>query len=234
MEGRLEWTVGEMAPFSGRAVAMRARTAVLRRRRSRRGQRRIAYIHNLARNGKDHTQVAACDRIDSLRITKRSAFQLKLAGGLRQLLFFLLRFLDAIAILDPLVVLPRIREETKQKHPSQHRHDKVIAAALIIGFANNVAVDDALFKTDLNGHQFFSHARNFALRARGLLRTSSSVAVTTFFVRMRPESVDARNFCFTIRSSSEWNEITTTRPPLRTTVIEEFRKLSRLPNSSLR
>ena len=41
---------------------------------------------------------------------------------------------------------------------------------------------------DFNGHQSLSHARNFALRARGLPRTSASPAVTTFFV-----STTARN-----------------------------------------
>src|SRR5262245_64109292 len=101
-----------------------------------------------------------------------------------------------------------------------------------IGFANHVAIDDAFFNMNFDGHQILSQARSFALRARGLRRTSSSDAVTTFFVSTRPGTADTRNLCLTIRSSSEWNVITTTRPPERTMPIAESMKCSRLLNSS--
>src|SRR5262245_7967819 len=101
-----------------------------------------------------------------------------------------------------------------------------------IRLTDNVIVD-ALLNMNFDRHQLLSHARSFALRARGLRCTSSSDAVTIFFVSTRPGTADARNFCFTIRSSSEWNAITTTRQQGRTTATEESRNISRLFNSSL-
>src|SRR5882757_6596239 len=74
-----------------------------------------------------------------------------------------------------------------------------------------------------------SAARSFADRARGLARTSSSPAVTGRLVRIRKLGADCaisgrcrepppvlprllRKF-LTMRSSSEWNDTTTSRPP---------------------
>src|SRR5881628_1258207 len=129
--------------------------------------------------------------------------QPKLAPDLSQLLFLLLGLLDAIAVLDPLVVLPAVGKETEQKNPSQCRHDDVITMAFRVALADHAIVDDPFFKMDFNGHQLLSHARNFALRARGLPCSSFSFAATTFLVRTDPATAGARNFCLTIRSSSE-------------------------------
>src|SRR5262245_1463476 len=60
-------------------------------------------------------------------------------------------------------------------------------------------------------------ARNLALRDRGFRSDSSLLGTCGFLVSTTkagsslPES--ARNVCFTIRSSSEWNEITQRQPP---------------------
>src|SRR6266850_2963303 len=60
-------------------------------------------------------------------------------------------------------------------------------------------------------------ARNLALRDRRFRSDSALVGICGFLVSTTnagsslPES--ARNVCFTIRSSSEWNEITQRRPP---------------------
>ena len=60
-------------------------------------------------------------------------------------------------------------------------------------------------------------ARSLALRARGLRCTSSSLGTIGFFVSTFTAASSlrssARSVCFTIRSSSEWNAITTSRAP---------------------
>src|SRR5262245_42854099 len=139
--------------------------------------------HQLSRKWKDHAQVTASDRVDTLRIPQLRALHAELPAGFCQLFFFLLRFLDAVSVLYPLIMLPGVNEETQQNHGGEPRHHNVVAIALHIGFADDVAVDDSLFQMDFYGHQLLSHTRSFALRARGLRRTSSSPAVTTFFVR---------------------------------------------------
>ena len=57
-------------------------------------------------------------------------------------------------------------------------------------------------------------ARSFALRARGFRSISASVGTCGRLVRMLipPAACRARSVCFTTRSSSEWNVITTRRP----------------------
>ena len=57
-------------------------------------------------------------------------------------------------------------------------------------------------------------ARSFALRARGFRSISASLGTSGRFVRivMPPAVCSARSVCFTTRSSSEWNVITTRRP----------------------
>src|SRR5205085_4721596 len=60
-------------------------------------------------------------------------------------------------------------------------------------------------------------ARSLALRDRGFRPASSLLGTCGFLVRIISagssmlESI--RNVCFTIRSSSEWNEMTQRRPP---------------------
>src|SRR5438105_10281143 len=95
-----------------------------------------------------------------------------------------------------------------------------------------------------------SAARRAALRARGLRSTSAEAARSGRRVRARKparcpqaqvggrggqmQSRDSRaKNCLTIRSSSEWNEITTIRPPGRTTRMAEERARSRFASSSL-
>src|SRR5690349_12589689 len=100
-------------------------------------------------------------------------------------------------------MLPAISEQAEEEHPSQCGDDDVIAMTLYIWFPNYIVVDDALFEMNFYRHQLLSQARSFALRARGLAATSSWLATTTFFVNTWPGTAEARNFCFTMRSSSE-------------------------------
>src|ERR1017187_1150889 len=97
--------------------------------------------------------------------------------------------------------------------------------------------------------QSFSATRNFALRARGLLRTSTSSAVTGFRVTIRntsfrPHAHPGRSVgqvqpvlfstknCFTMRSSREWKEMTAIRPPDFKNCVAVSRPRLRLPSSS--
>src|SRR5206468_4044518 len=63
-------------------------------------------------------------------------------------------------------------------------------------------------------HGVRSSTRSLALRARGLARTSSSPGVRgDGSSSAKFAAASARNACFTMRSSPEWNEITPSRPP---------------------
>src|SRR5207249_11955377 len=63
-------------------------------------------------------------------------------------------------------------------------------------------------------HDVRSNTRSLALRARGLARTSSSPGVRgDGSSSAKLAGASARNACFTMRSSPEWNEITPSRPP---------------------
>ena len=79
-----------------------------------------------------------------------------------------------------------------------------------------------------------SAARSLALRARGLRSSSSSPGTTGRFVSTRTIASarsSARKVCLTIRSSSEWKLITTTRPPSRSRFTTSRRNASS-PSSS--
>src|SRR4030095_17136105 len=63
-------------------------------------------------------------------------------------------------------------------------------------------------------HASRSSTRSFALLARGFARTSSSVGCRgDGSSAANPAGSRARNVCFTMRSSPEWNEMTPSRPP---------------------
>src|SRR5215467_214001 len=129
-------------------------------------------------------------------------------------------------------MLPSVKEQTEEKCPKQAGHPDIFTPILCVCIADDIGIIDSLFKMDFDRHQLLSQALNFALRARGFRRRSSSEAVTTFFVNTFPAVTGVRNLFFTIRSSSEWNEITTSRPPGRTTVMAPSIKDSRLLSSS--
>src|SRR6184192_1991966 len=79
----------------------------LDRLRIRNRQRRVRTERDqLAGNRNDHAELFPRNRVDSLGIAERRAFEPKLASDLRQLLFLFLSFLNPIAVLNPLVVLP--------------------------------------------------------------------------------------------------------------------------------
>ena len=96
----------------------------------------------LAGSGDDHPELFPRNGINSLRIAQRCALQPKLASGLSQLLLLLLGFLDAIAVLDPLVVLPAVSKQAEQENRSQCRHDDVITMAFRVDLADHAVVDD--------------------------------------------------------------------------------------------
>src|SRR5262249_5120175 len=125
-----------------------------------------------------------------------------------------------------------IKKQTHQKGAEQTCHAEVLAPVLDVVLTNDVAVAEPLLQMNFDCHYALSHARSFALRARGLRRTSSSDAVTTFFVSAFPAVTLFRNLFFTIRSSSEWKVKMTRRPPERTVVMEESIKDSSAASSS--
>src|SRR5262249_40862701 len=128
----------------------------------------------------------------------------KLFSSFEEHLPLLLRLFDAICILNPPVMLPTIKQKTESEESGDQRNQDVFATAADIGLANDGCIVDPFVEVDFDSrHYFFSHARNFALRARGLRRTSSSTAVTTFLVNTVPGTEGVRNLFFTIRSSSE-------------------------------
>src|SRR5207247_650188 len=98
-----------------------------------------------------------------------------------------------------------------------------LALARLVDLAHDRVVADVLLNGVLERlHQaILSAARSFALRARGLRPTSSTPGTNGFFVSTfipaRPRSgrwglrASARSVCFTMRSSSEWNVMMTSR-----------------------
>src|SRR5690625_4943881 len=77
-----------------------------------------------------------------------------------------------------------------------------------------------------------SNARKRALRARGLVSFSASVAPSGRFVSTS-KSGSRRRLCFTMRSSSEWKLMTTSRPPGSSIQPAAARTVSSAPSSSL-
>src|SRR5438093_2121028 len=106
--------------FEGSRLWLSSGLLPLRRRN---GQWRIRIERDeLAGSRNDHPELFPRNGINSLRIAQRCAFQPELASGLSQLLLLLLGFLDAIAVLDPLVVLPvdPIRDRKSTRLNSSH------------------------------------------------------------------------------------------------------------------
>src|SRR5207237_10668275 len=150
---------------------------------------------------------------------------------------FLLHALDVVAVAEQLEVLPRREQQHHdQEHADSHRAPQ-LALPRLVHFADDWIVPHVLLDRVFEihrAHSTLSIARSFALRARGFRASSASAGTSGRFVRMRIASSAfsiARNVCFTIRSSREWNVITASRAPWSSRRAAPARNASR-PSSS--
>src|SRR3989338_3579915 len=81
----------------------------------------------------------------------------------------------------------------------------------------------------------FSIARNFALRLAGFNLISVADAVSGFLYKIfaSPFLERCTKYCLTILSSTEWNVMTTTRPPHASALHAAERPFLSAPSSSL-
>src|SRR6266849_10497352 len=131
-----------------------------------------------------------------------------------------LQLLDLVAMAEQLEMLPRREEQDQHEERGDAGRLPELALPRPVDLADDRVVPHILLDGVLEGlHQaILSATRSLALRARGLRSTSSSRGTIGFFVKTctSPSRCwSARSVCFTIRSSSEWNVITTRRAPAR-------------------
>src|SRR6188768_2108194 len=170
-------------------------------------------------------------RAQSLDLEPEMAIDLLFRGTL------LLHALDLVAMLQQLEVLPG----RKQQHDDQEQADPERAPQLalsgLVDLPDDRVVANVLLDRVLEVHRAHANlsiTRSLALRARGLRAVSASPGTAGRFVRIRrpsPAFSSARNVCFTIRSSSEWNVITANRAPASRRRAASPRNTSR-PSSS--
>ena len=147
--------------------------------------------------------------LDPPRRAERLDLQLEMAVDFFLRHSFLLQALHQVAVLNELEMLPG-REE---QHRDEQRPDPDSAQQLTLARFVDLADDrvvahvflDRVFEVG-RAHASLSIARSLALRARGLLATSSSLASIGRLVRIRIAAsawASARKVCLTMRSSSE-------------------------------
>src|SRR6185503_14586925 len=128
-----------------------------------------------------------------------------------------------------LEMLPGGQEEDEHEEAGHADRLPQLAVTLLVHLADDRVVPDVFLDGVFEGfhgcsprvpalHAIRSAARSLALRARGLAATSSSRGTIGFLVSTctRPSRCcSARSVCLTMRSSSEWKAITTSRAPAR-------------------
>src|SRR6185503_9871829 len=174
----------------------------------------------------------ALGRLQRLRLEPQVAVHLGLGRA------FLLHLLEAVAVAAQLELLPGPEEQHRdEEHADGHRPDH-LAVPLPIDFAHDRVVANVLLDRVFEGfgvHADTSAARSLALRARGLRSISAAAGTSGRLVRTRrphsPAACIERRTCFTTRSSSEWNVMTTSLPPGRSRAATVCRQ-SPSPSSS--
>src|SRR5262249_22462890 len=133
----------------------------------------------------------------------------------------LLHALDLVSVPEQFEVLPGREQQHDDEEETDPDRAPELALPRLVDLADDRVVANVLLDRVLEvhiAHANLSIARSFALRALGLRATSSSAGVSGRLVTMRsgPSGrASARNACFTMRSSSEWNAITASRAPAR-------------------
>src|SRR5579884_2915971 len=204
-------------------------------------RRRIGRLDALDDDGlvarrRDEVQRLGGERLDARGRPQRFDFELQpprrlLLGGA-----LALHLLDLIAVAQHLEVLPGREQQDDDEEGGNRDRLPHLPVAFFVHFADDRVVADVLLDRVLEGfgHRYaiLSTARSFALRARGFRATSASPGTIGFFVSTS-SCASARKVCLTIRSSSEWNVITTSRAPARSRRAAESRKRSRSSSSRL-
>src|SRR4051812_37839717 len=154
--------------------------------------------------------------LDAARGSQRIELEPQLLSGFFFRRTLTIQFLDLVAVPQQLEVLPRGKEQRRHEEHGNARSFPQFAQPGFVDFADHGIVADVFFDGVFERlhHVILSAARNFALRARGLRATSSSVGTSGFFVSTSipaPPRSSLRSVCFTMRSSSEWNVMTTSR-----------------------
>ena len=122
---------------------------------------------------------------------------------------FLLQALHQVAVLNELEMLPGREEQHRDEQRADPDGAQQLTLARFVDLADDRVVAhvflDRVFEVG-RAHASLSIARSLALRARGLLATSSSLASIGRLVRIRIAAsawASARKVCLTMRSSSE-------------------------------
>src|SRR5882672_7509504 len=194
----------------------------------RRGGRPHAFDDGcIIRAGRDHVQALHRQLLDASRRSQRLDLEAQVTVDLFFRGSFELHALESVPVAEQLEVLPRGEEKHRDEEEAEPHRAPHVALPIAIDLAHDWIVPyvfpDRVFEcfgrhTDpwrSACQDTCSAARSFELRARGLRAISASVGTTGRLVRIfrPPSACSARNVCFTIRSSSEWNVMTDSRPP---------------------
>src|SRR5688572_3400780 len=169
-------------------------------------------------------QLEVLDRhlLDALRGAQRLDFQAQVAIDLFFTGAFALEALHLVAVQHQLQRLPGGEQHDQHEHGADSGRAPQLPLPLLVDLPDDRVVANVLLdrvfeiKSAPDGHASLSMARSFALRARGLRSISASPGtigrLVSTWSAARP-CASARKACFTMRSSSEWNVITTRRAP---------------------
>src|SRR5207244_12267693 len=185
--------------------------------------------HRRARRGSHQMKALGGEGFNACRRLQRFNLELEMPVDFFFLGALLLHLLDAVPVLQKLDALPPGEQNHDHEQAADGQKPPLLAQPVLVHLAHDGVVAHVFLDRVFKGfgpspfarvhHRTRSATRSLALRARGFRSISSGWGTTGFFVNTRmaagSRAASARIVCFTMRSSSEWNVITTMRAPAR-------------------